>query len=466
MINHAQSVDDWRPGFAKRASNFDEVCERASAWRWELGVTIWRIEDAVMLGARDLRPIQRLVLLHYVRRLNQEQLENNIACVWPSSARIAGELGCSENTLRGHRKGLEALGYMVRDYNRANRPADVEAFDLAPLVARLAELEANADAFDAEFRANRSRQAEHVVAHRNISAQAPETGRLEQSQPNLSSSVRGDKDAAQPRHSPDSRPSTRTESGKGTANSGRHRQNRQPGANGSSGGASVSGGASSDPSVYAEMVRQELRSAAKVCPRLAPLVTPALLANPLSATPEDAARVAAAAADLLPHPDRNNDQTAMWGWRKHGARVLVMLAIAVEDADVRSPCGYFGKLTGQDLGASDLRLNLARILKAKGEIPSPEAPNAPTAQLDPDAQALRLAEDLVAPPGSEDPKWQAIAVELRRILREGKFGSWFGRVGFAGVTDGVLTLSTPSSLVAERIRALSTAEQNQASAAE
>ena len=65
----------------------------------------------------------------------------------------------------------------------------------------------------------------------------------------------------------------------------------------------------------------------------------------------------------------------------------------------------------------------------------------------------KLAEDLVAPPGTEDPKWQAIAVELRRILREGKFGSWFGRVGFQGVADGILTLSTPSRLVADRIRA-------------
>jgi hypothetical protein len=72
---------------------------------------------------------------------------------------------------------------------------------------------------------------------------------------------------------------------------------------------------------------------------------------------------------------------------------------------------------------------------------------------DGDAQAARLAEDLIAPPGTEDPKWQEIAGALRRIIREGKFGSWFGRVGFHGVVDGVLTLSTPSGLVADRIRA-------------
>lgn len=212
-------------------------------------------------------------------------------------------------------------------------------------------------------------------------------------------------------------------------------------------------GVTSAPSVYAEMVRQELRTAAQLCPRLAPLVTPALLADPAGATPEDMARVAAAAAEFLPQPERNNDRTAIWGWRKHGIRVLVMLAIALEDGDIRSPCGYFGKLTGQDRGAADLRLNLARILRDKGDIPPPEPAPAPIIIPDDgEAQAARLAEDLLALPGAEDPKWQAIAAALRRNIREGKFGSWFSRVGFHGVVDGVLTLSTPTNIAADRIR--------------
>ena len=33
----ATSMDDWRPGFAKRADNFHEVCDLAQAWRWEPG---------------------------------------------------------------------------------------------------------------------------------------------------------------------------------------------------------------------------------------------------------------------------------------------------------------------------------------------------------------------------------------------------------------------------------------------
>jgi hypothetical protein len=192
------------------------------------------------------------------------------------------------------------------------------------------------------------------------------------------------------------------------------------------------------------MVRQELRSAAQVCPRLAPLVTPALVADPLSAAPVVAAQVAAAAAEFLPNPERNNDQTALWGWRKHGVRVLVMLAICLEDPEVRSPCGYFGRLTGQDRGASDLRLNLARILKGKGAVPPPAPLEAPA--VDEERPALMFA------PGVEDHPWPDIAVHLRALVREGAWGSWFSRVGFHGVVDGVLTLSTPTGIAADKIK--------------
>src|SRR6202166_4040833 len=137
----ASSDDDWRPGFAKRAPNFAQVCERAERWRWQPGETIARIAGAVLKGTPTLTLPQRLTLSLYVEHLNQDRLEQNTACVWPSSALIADYLGCSESTARANRRALEAARFMVRDYNRANRPAGVEAYDLAPLVARLGELE-------------------------------------------------------------------------------------------------------------------------------------------------------------------------------------------------------------------------------------------------------------------------------------------------------------------------------------
>ena len=439
-MHPALSLDDWRPGFAKRAENFDEIRDRAAAWRWEPGVTIWRVEDAVILGAKDLRPIQRLVLLHYVRRLNQDQLENNIACVWPSSARVAGEIGCSESTLRGHRKALEAMGYMVRDYNRANRPADVEAYDLAPLLARLSELEAAAEAFDEAFRAERARQSEHLVADRGgISARAPKSRRLEQSQLNASSSVRGMD--APPARSQSSAQRQAAATGQASKSSGQRPDSANGSAICSPEGASGFSSAKPPTSVRSEMVRQELAAAFQVSPRLAALVGTQTLADPASASPEDVARIAAAVPDLLPEPQRNNDQTFAWALKRHGLRAIAMLAIAIEDPDVRSPCKYFGKMASYEpLGAPDLRLNFARILKAKGQVPPPEI--APAAEPPP----------LMFAPGIDDPRWVALTGELRRIVREGAYGSWFSRVGFHGLVDGVLTISTPTSLAADKIK--------------
>ena len=189
------------------------------------------------------------------------------------------------------------------------------------------------------------------------------------------------------------------------------------------------------------MVRQELAAAFQVSPRLAALVGTQTLADPASASPEDVARIAAAVPDLLPEPQRNNDQTFAWALKRHGLRAIAMLAIAIEDPDVRSPCKYFGKMASYEpLGAPDLRLNFARILKAKGQVPPPEI--APAAEPPP----------LMFAPGIDDPRWVALTGELRRIVREGAYGSWFSRVGFHGLVDGVLTISTPTSLAADKIK--------------
>jgi hypothetical protein len=47
---------------------------------------------------------------------------------------------------------------------------------------------------------------------------------------------------------------------------------------------------------------------------------------------------------------------------------------------------------------------------------------------------------------------QAIDTALRAIVREGAYGSWFGKVGFHGIEDGFLILSTPSGIAADRIK--------------
>ena len=432
----ASTEDDWRPGFAKRAPNFAEVCERAERWRWQPGESIARIAAAVLKGTPTLTLPQRLTLLLYVEHLNQDRLEQNVACVWPSSSLIADYLGCSESTARAHRRALEAAGYMVRDYTRANRPAGVEAYDLAPLVARLDEMEAADAAVREAAQARRALYSEAVVFQRRNTARAPEDRRLEQSHENDSSSVT-EADALSARSRSQERRAPRAGSVETSGSSTPRPANGQAGVICSPRGASGLASASPAPSVRAEMVRHELLAAVQVCPRLAALVPAHVLADPASAGPADAARIAAAAEEWLPETERNNGLSVSWGWRRHGPRVIAMLAIALEDPSIRDRCKYFGWMATRDPdGAPDLRLNFARIMREKGEIPAVAPP----------------AAALMDSPGAEDPKWQAIDAQLQRIVRQGAYGSWFGRVGFHGIDAGVLMLSTLSGLAADRIK--------------
>ena len=431
----ALSGDAWRPGFAKRAPNFDAVCAQARAWRWQPGVSVARIAAAVLKGTPTLTVQQRMTLLLYVEHLNQDRLEQDVATVWPGTGLIADYLGCTESNARAHRRALEAAGFMVRDYTRANRPAGVEAYDLAPLVARLDELEAADLAVREAAQARRAAYSEPVVFNERTTARAPRFTHLEQSHQNASSSVRG-KDAPSARHQSHERRPAAAERGADQRSSGEGRRNGDASANCSPEGARGLSSAFSEGSAPAEMVRQELRAAFQVSPRIAALVGPAAVADPASVTPADLARVAAAVDDLLPECERNNDQTFAWALKRHGVRAIAMLAIAIEDPDVRSPCKYFGRMASYEPnGAPDLRLNFARVLKAKGDIPAAEPQPA-----------------LMAAPGADDPVWQKIEAPLRRLVREGAFGSWFGRVGFHGVEDGVLNLSTPSQIAADRIK--------------
>jgi hypothetical protein len=438
----ASPDDDWRPGFAKRAPNFAEVCDRAQQWRWQPGETIARIAAAVLKGTPMLTVPQRMTLMLYVEHLNQDRLEQNVACVWPSTALIADYLGCGESTARGHRRALEAAGYMVRDYTRANRPAGVEAYDLAPLVGRLDEMEAADLAVREAAQARRALYSEAVVFPSRYAARAPEFRRLEQSHENDSSSVRG-ADAPAARRSDIGRRATHADGGKLEESSNNHPDNRNERAIGFPRKAGRSAADSPAPSVRAQMVRQELQAAVQVCPRLAPLVPDHVLADPASAGPADAARIAAAADALLPEAERNNSLSVTWGWRRHGPRVIAMLAIALEDPAIRDRCKYFGWMATRDPdGAPDLRLNFARIMRAKGEIPATAGP--PVAAM-PEAA-------LMDSPGAEDPKWQAIDAQLQRLVRQGAYGSWFGRLGFHGIAAGVLTLSSPSGVAADRLK--------------
>lgn len=431
--------DEWRPGFARRANNFAQVCNLAVSWKWRDGVTTWRIKDAVAVGTPDLTDGERSLLSAYCTYLNDDELRQSRAFVWPSSRLIALQLGCSENSVRDRRRSLERKGYIVRDYNRANRPADDRAIDISPLCARLGELEGNRKAALDANAALRDAWQSPIVNLGNYRAQAPNSRRLEQSQLNNKNSV-------ERTDAPPARSRTRSQRDKPAEDRpGRDQSEKRPApgrpiANGSPERARAAGRTQSDPSALAEMLRAELGMAVRVSPALGSVLGPEVLANPASAGTAALVELERLAAELLPEQHRNNEVTVRWGWSRHGVRTAAMLAIALGDPKVENPCRYFGRLACAEPGSSlDLRLNLARILRERGI--SPEAEPA----------AAALPSQVVAPPGADDPDWVSIAGELARRIRTGPFGAWFSQVGFHGISDGVLSISAPGT-AADKIR--------------
>lgn len=427
-MKHAFSPDDWRPGFAKRAPNFDLVCQQAISWRPDDELTHWRVKDAVTLGTPDLTMTERCVLAAYAAHLGQDRLVLGDAFVWPSAELIADHLSCSEATVRNARRALEAKGYLVRDYNRANRPAGPKAIDLAPLVARLTELEDQVDAPRARRAARLDALSEPVVCLQEYRAQAPGSSHLEQSH------LQGSKEPVREADTPTARNrfTSRRPAAAGTTNDLEHsttsRGGGEPSAICSPKGASGFGGALPGGSEHAEMVRQELAAAAQACPDIAPLVTAALLQHPTQAAPETVAAWAELAARLLPDPERNNDQTFMWAYKRHGPRALAMLAASLADTNVKNACRYFGSLASTDRhNPLDLRFNFRRIL------------------------ALRPPPPVERGPGLDDPVWQAMEPKLRAAVSDDTWRTWFDQVGFDHVKGEILHLTTANGTAAARL---------------
>ena len=445
----ALNAEEYRPGFAKRADNFEEICNVAVGWQWEPGVNCARIKDAIAVGTPGLTMGERCVLAAYATYLNEQSLERGLAYVWPSAGLIARQLGCSSSLVRGYRKSLEAKGFLVRDYNRANRPAGNEAFDLSPTAARLGEMEGHEAQAREDVRLERETWQSHVVSLGKYRAQAPESKHLEQSQSKNSSPV-PEADAPTARSwSQDGRDEPAAQP-PGRATPAQRRAGGAATANCSPGGASGLSRPRSGPSVSAGMVRAELLLALQLCPKVAEMVPPHVLDNPSSATPSDVARWAVQAVHLLPESRRNNDQTFYWAFERHGVRALTMLAIVLSDPNIENPCSYFGWMAKQDpSGAPDLRFNLARLARSLEQSQLPAGP--PEISRGPRHPA-RIAPGLEAPEGTDDPVWASLAGAIRRRVREGAYGSWFARIGFHGITDRVLMLSSPSETVVTKIR--------------
>jgi hypothetical protein len=434
----AASADAWTEGWVKRAENFPEVLGLADTWRWNPKCTYSRAAGLAANGTPNLSPSERSVLTAYALSLNNLRLRNGSAFVWLSVETIALRLNLKTRSVQAINQALEAKGFLIRDYTRNNRRAGNQALDLRPLLARLDELEAEVKRIADAEKARRAAYGLSVL-HDDAGWDA-EGCTLEQSPKNEVESVTGSV-APSARGSVSGRQASPADDHAAEPNGDSLEAFRpRQAAQGSPRGSVHSGGASTGPAVGAKALQEQLAAALEVCPELQEYVAPRVVEEPSSATPADFARICDAAQALLPEPERNNGQTALWGLQRHGLLVVAMLALALKGRRIQSPCGYFAGLALSDPSRSlDFTLNLANLLRGQGKLPASERSAA-----QPKPKPLVSAEaaaTIIQAPGADNPLWISIAAELRKLVHKGKFDSYCARIGFHGIADGVVRLS-------------------------
>lgn len=136
---HQQTVTDYRPGFAKRASIHKFTAKPLPLNQFE-DLTGYKIQQAIALGLPDLSAQERDLLQFYTAFLNIASVKSGKTSVWPSNRITCQLLGISEASLRRYKASLENGGYLIRHYDRRNRPLEKGAIDLAPLLKQVSTL--------------------------------------------------------------------------------------------------------------------------------------------------------------------------------------------------------------------------------------------------------------------------------------------------------------------------------------
>jgi hypothetical protein len=281
------------------------------------------IDRAAAQGTPSLSDGARSLLHFYLTHLSIGDIEAGETAIWPGAVAAMEALGIGEASLRRRKRELEAAGFIIRQYDRRNRPLDQAAIDLAPFLERvpaiLEELAARLESRKRRFADAREADASTETAI--TTAQAIKDDRLKQSPLEESESCTAFEDV----RGGEAEPPPQT-----AAPAAREAQED------------------------AKTIRMALDLSPKLAAALAPdgaRVTPRLAGN----------RLNDALAELFPDGKaRNIGHTFLWAARRFGAGAWLRLAIAVEDPAVKDPIRYFGWLATTDQ-AIDINGNIDRL---------------------------------------------------------------------------------------------------------
>ncbi|GGY56478.1 hypothetical protein [Parvularcula lutaonensis] len=157
-----------KPGLARRHDRYEDEVLRCQTERASLDLNRLMIDKALALGTAEVLTAQeRCLMMALCAHLDIQGIAAGETSVWPGSARLCRLLGLGESTLRRLKGSLEEKGFLLRRYDRRNRPLKGGAIDLKPFLLKVPELCRAVGHTEAEIRRSRENSASERYDHRS-----------------------------------------------------------------------------------------------------------------------------------------------------------------------------------------------------------------------------------------------------------------------------------------------------------
>ena len=318
-----RAKENSRRGTALRSANYDEVAARGGEY-YGLPVSrldLWRAASQATPGLSDGA---RSLLNLYLTCLDTRKLADGVTSVWPGNGTAGRKLGKKDPTIRRLKGELEKAGYLIRKYDRRNRPLDGDAIDLAPFLAMVPSLLRSLDEDAAERKAawEEQRKPDASTAHAEMSGD-PLKNEPQNSTRKLFDSCLGSEGFEKDEADSLSTPSTPMPA-----------------------------------SMQAFREAKVINDALELSPRLKAAMDPE--DEGISAQ-QAGERIWSVLPDLFPNDGANSmNHTFLWCAQRHGAQAFVFLAVALEDPTVKDARKMFGWFATHP-EKIDLSRNLERI---------------------------------------------------------------------------------------------------------
>lgn len=166
-------------GIAKRADSYDATVAACRGARPDAGLNRLMVDKALALGTAELLTApERCLMMALLAHLDIAATAGGATAVWPGAGRLCALLGIGQSTLRRLKSSLEEKGFILRRYDRRNRPLRDGAIDLKPFLLKVPEiLAALGHTEDLVADRRRALAAERADAGADMGASPPETER-------------------------------------------------------------------------------------------------------------------------------------------------------------------------------------------------------------------------------------------------------------------------------------------------